>query len=1108
MKHRADHFRFVHALVLGIISCLVWPHLSFAKAGDAPSDSQRLLSTVASPSGAYAGRSGVNPYESLKSFPKDAIFIVDTGGDLDKYVFKEDVVDGKLRIAIPVSRFFGEVDADGKLQNIQTMIDRGIIGKEARLLINVYDVDNDYQGTEVRPEQDFVFFNGKQLKDPLTSGNDTWSTRSYTIPTSEIKFPKKSSGSDKIVPADNNIEILVDRANAETNIWATEVDWIALEIDGIRPIVLIHGHGGDPSTWTTFTSFLRSDNAPFYLPLSGETESYGCISANAGHVSEIVQKVKDVYGVEKVNLVTHSRGGVDSRRYIRNGNAANVNSLIQLSAPNHGAGIGALGNSCSADDLQRGHFRDNFNYQPIRIPVSGAFNDEYRYLPLYNIEENAVPTLVTIGDDDYVVDTNSATFPWTPTCQGKIDVIESKCPDIIVKSRSIGGETTWPKATNVNRLAAGLDHGGIHDDKSTYDWVISQIGRLTAQVASTTKSLSSTEVSQAATQDENTSLISSDAYLIRSGETKSHTVKVGNTARLYFEVTYPLSTQLQSTLLDNEGKIYLPRAEQESGFGVTRRYVVENPVAGEWKLTIQSVSSRSYSLNVWQISDSIEFASRPEKSSYRPGDTAKFFAYFKDGANSIKNASVIVTILTADEIESSLALYDDGTHSDEISNDGVFTNIFVPAATGGFSYATKANGDGVQRQVNGEFTVVSNDSAFTDHYVVSTVDVNSDGLFDILQADVEVEFGASGDYEIVGSLKDVNGKVIETVLASVQSPAIGKQSIRLNFDGRLIHNNGVDGALRLADLMLRFKIDNQFSLIDYRDVAYQTVIYSSDIFQQSLVVLTGNTSDQGLDADSDLLYDFLRVTLEVKTVMPGSYQLIARLVASGGEEVEWINKTVTLVKGVNLISLDFSGEKIRQLRIDGSYAVKDLLIIGKDTAVSTSLNVTDVYTTDTYRYALFQSIPTDVEVDSANIASLPELPSAGVNVQLVAIIENNGATTDKSILVRFYEGDPSLGVRIGGDHLISGLAEGVGETVSQPWIPVTAGDKDIFVTVNPSRSIVEFDYSNNVGFKTIKVENGIIAAAAAIPAVSRFATFALIGILLAMGIYENRRRLK
>ena len=1059
-----------------MITCLLlWPHIIFAKAGDLPKHNQIPLFSAKTSGSAYTGNSGNNPYESLTTFPKDAVFIVDTGDDLDKYIFKKDVQDGKIRITLPVSRYFGEVDGNGRLSNLQRMIDRGIIEEEAKLLINVFDVDDDYQGSEVNPEKDLVVFNGKQLDDPLSSGNNIWSMRSYSIPVSEIRFPQMPANGNSVEPANNDIEILIDRANQADDIWATEIDWVALVINGINPIVLIHGHSGDPDTWANFTPFLVADNAPFYLPAVNETESVGCINDNARHVGEIVENVKAMYGVEKVNLVTHSRGGVDSRIYIRNGNGDNINSLVQLATPNHGAGSGALGTSCSADDLQRGHFRDRFNYQRIHIPVGGIFNDEERFLPLYTVEQNAVATLITIGDADWVVDTNSATFPWTPTCQGKQDVIEARCPDIIVNSRSVGGETTWPEITNVNRIAPGLGHGNIHNDQPTYNWVIEQIGNLTFNAAFSMRSSELTQTTSAAIEDVDTSLILSESYVINPGNTRTHTINMGDTEKAYFQITYPLLTQLDSTLSDSIGNFYSPIGEQQSGFGITRRYVIKNPTPGEWNFLVQSVSADSYFLEIWQFKSNIEYGAGTEKPTYSFGETATVFAYLKDGANAIPNVTVVAKIISVDGSESQTILYDDGTHDDQVANDGVYTNIYNPPAIGRYSYIISAAGNNIQRQINGEFSVITNNSVFTNNYTDNATDSDNDGFADILTIVAEVDIKIAGDYEIIGSLKEANDHFIQTVLVPLNSVNTGKQNIGLDFDGTLIHENGVDGLLKLTDLMLRFRIGSQFVFIDYRALAYETTIYSSDDFEQPLVVLTGNNGDQGVDTNTDSLFDLLRITLELEIIKPGSYQVIARLVASNGQEIEWVNKTISLIEGLNQVSLDFDGQKIRQSQTDGSYLLKDLLIIGQNTGAGTSISTVDAYITGAYSYTQFQSIPTDLEINAANITFSNDTPAIGENIQLTAVINNNGETTNESIIVQFYEGDPlGTGIQIGGNHIIAGLVENTSTTILQSWSSTTEGNKDIYVIVNPDRSIAEFDYSNNSASRVITVSDVVI----------------------------------
>src|SRR5688572_24015097 len=63
----------------------------------------------------YSGNSGMSPYTSLyQGRQRDEVFIADTGGELDQYLF---VNSSPLIFRLPITRHYGEVDGSGYLKN-------------------------------------------------------------------------------------------------------------------------------------------------------------------------------------------------------------------------------------------------------------------------------------------------------------------------------------------------------------------------------------------------------------------------------------------------------------------------------------------------------------------------------------------------------------------------------------------------------------------------------------------------------------------------------------------------------------------------------------------------------------------------------------------------------------------------------------------------------------------------------------------------------------------------------------------------------------------------------------------------------------------------------
>lgn len=108
-----------------------------------------------------------------------------------------------------------------------------------------------------------------------------------------------------------------------------------------HPVVLVHGMMvKDFSFWPAFrgiTDFLRKQNVTVYV---SNQDGLGAIATNALQLRSEILEILKKENCEKVNIIAHSKGGVDARFMIsRLGMAEHVASLTTLSTPHHGSGL-------------------------------------------------------------------------------------------------------------------------------------------------------------------------------------------------------------------------------------------------------------------------------------------------------------------------------------------------------------------------------------------------------------------------------------------------------------------------------------------------------------------------------------------------------------------------------------------------------------------------------------------------------------------------------------------------------------------------------------------------------------------------------------------------
>ena len=106
------------------------------------------------------------------------------------------------------------------------------------------------------------------------------------------------------------------------------------------PVILVHGIAFRDKTfffkyWGEIPSLLKKDGAIIF---TGNQQAYGSIEANAKQLKMRVEEILKTTGSEKVNIIAHSRGGLEARFMISIlGMDKKVASLTTLATPHRGS---------------------------------------------------------------------------------------------------------------------------------------------------------------------------------------------------------------------------------------------------------------------------------------------------------------------------------------------------------------------------------------------------------------------------------------------------------------------------------------------------------------------------------------------------------------------------------------------------------------------------------------------------------------------------------------------------------------------------------------------------------------------------------------------------
>lgn len=111
------------------------------------------------------------------------------------------------------------------------------------------------------------------------------------------------------------------------------------------PLLLAHGlgvteHGGLYVPWGRVPDVLRAHGAEVCF---GGQDAWGRIETGAAQLAEAVRKIRHLYDCERVNIIAHSKGGLEARHLISAmGYGKCIASLTMLSTPNRGSRVAEL----------------------------------------------------------------------------------------------------------------------------------------------------------------------------------------------------------------------------------------------------------------------------------------------------------------------------------------------------------------------------------------------------------------------------------------------------------------------------------------------------------------------------------------------------------------------------------------------------------------------------------------------------------------------------------------------------------------------------------------------------------------------------------------------
>jgi triacylglycerol lipase len=113
------------------------------------------------------------------------------------------------------------------------------------------------------------------------------------------------------------------------------------------PVLLVHGLAEDASMWKKWEELLTNDGIQYHTITFQESDDK-CGTALA-HALELGKRVDEILSNSpsgQVNIVGHSKGGIDARVYLANGTQS-VANLIMIGTPNNGTPMAERTSICA-----------------------------------------------------------------------------------------------------------------------------------------------------------------------------------------------------------------------------------------------------------------------------------------------------------------------------------------------------------------------------------------------------------------------------------------------------------------------------------------------------------------------------------------------------------------------------------------------------------------------------------------------------------------------------------------------------------------------------------------------------------------------------------------